>query len=56
MFDAKPHVRDAAGERPFNYQPDLLDPLGRTVSVSIRKLFSPPPTAFRRQARQRPGS
>ena len=50
IFDAKPKVRDAAGAVPFNYQPDLLDPLGRTISVSIRKLFLPPPSFFRRQS------
>jgi len=53
MFDAKPKVRDAAGQVPTSYQPDLLDPLGRTVSISFRKLFSPPPGAFRRDS-QRP--
>lgn len=52
LFDAKPRVRDAAGEVPFSYQPDLLDPLGRTVGISIRKLFSPPPSFFRRQGPQ----
>jgi hypothetical protein len=56
MFDAKPRVRDAAGLVPNSYQPDLLDPLGRTVSISIRKLFSPPPSFFRRQAPPNPGS
>jgi hypothetical protein len=49
-------VRDAAGLVPTSYQPDLLDPLGRTVSISIRKLFSPPPSFFRRQRSQNPGS
>lgn len=48
IFDAKPKVRDASGEVPFSYQPDLLDPLGRTISISIRKLFLPPPSFFRR--------
>jgi outer membrane receptor protein involved in Fe transport len=52
LFNTKPRVRDAAGEMPFSYQPDLLDPLGRTVGFSIRKLFSPPPGFFRQQ-RQR---
>ncbi len=56
MFDAKPNVRDAAGLVPNSYQPDLLDPLGRTVSVSIRKLFSPPPSFFRRSAPPTPAS
>ena len=56
LFDAKPKVRDAAGLVPFSYQPDLLDPLGRTVGISIRKLFSPPPSFFRRRRTQAPGS
>ena len=43
IFDSKQRVRDAAGFVPVNYQPDLLDPQGRTVRVSIRKLFSPRP-------------
>ena len=33
--------RDGSGVTPVNYQPDLLDPIGRTVSISIRKLFLP---------------
>ena len=41
LFDAKPKVRDASGDVPYSYQQDLLDPLGRTVTVSIRKLFLP---------------
>ena len=56
LFDAKPKVRDAAGEVPFSYQPDLLDPLGRTVGISIRKLFTPPPSFFRRQGNREPRS
>ncbi len=56
LFDSKPKVRDAAGEVPFSYQPDLLDPLGRTVGISIRKLFSPPPSFFRRQGNREPRS
>jgi hypothetical protein len=43
IFNAKQEVRDAFGEVPFSYQPDLLDPQGRTISISIRKLFSPRP-------------
>lgn len=49
IFDAKPRVRDAAGEVPNSYQPDLLDPLGRTVMISFRKLFLPPRSFFRNQ-------
>jgi len=49
LFDAKPRVHDALGNVPSNYQPDLLDPLGRTIMISFRKLFSPPPSFFRQQ-------
>ena len=52
LFNSKPEVRNAAGDVPFSYQPDLLDPLGRTVSISFRKLFLPPRGAFRRQRTQ----
>jgi outer membrane receptor protein involved in Fe transport len=41
LLDEKPKVRDALGEVPFSYQQDLLDPLGRTVTISFRKLFLP---------------
>jgi hypothetical protein len=51
LFDSRPKVRNAAGGVPFTYQPDLLDPIGRTVSISIRKLFLPPPRFFRQQRR-----
>jgi hypothetical protein len=53
IFDPKPRVRNAAGEVPFNYQPDLLDPLGRTIGITIRKLFLPPPSFFRQQFQRR---
>ena len=39
IFDSRQRVVDASGATPINYQPDLLDPLGRTVRLSIRKLF-----------------
>jgi len=32
-------VRDANGVTPISYQPDYLDPTGRAVRLSIRKLF-----------------
>ena len=51
LFDSKPKVRNSLGQVPFGYQSDLLDPLGRTVSLSIRKLFLPPRGAFRRSER-----
>lgn len=50
IFNSRPRVRDAAGEVPFSYQSDLLDPLGRTISISFRKLFLPPRSFFRRQS------
>jgi len=50
IFDSKPKVRDAFGSVPLNYQPDLLDPLGRTITITFRKLFLPPPSFFRREA------
>jgi hypothetical protein len=55
IFDSKPRVHDAFGDVPLNYQPDLLDPLGRTIMISFRKLFSPPPSFFRRQREQEQG-
>jgi outer membrane receptor protein involved in Fe transport len=39
LFNARQRVRDAEGLTPINYQPDLLNPLGRSVRVSVRKLF-----------------
>ncbi|WP_425228056.1 TonB-dependent receptor [Sphingomonas sp.] len=39
VFDARERVRDQTGATPVNYQPDLLDPLGRTVRLAVRKLF-----------------
>jgi iron complex outermembrane recepter protein len=39
LFNTRQRVRDATGTTPVNYQPDLLDPLGRTVRLSVRKLF-----------------
>ena len=49
VFNARPKVNDAFGKVPLNYQPDLLDPLGRTIMISFRKLFLPPPSFFRQQ-------
>ena len=39
VFDSRQRVRDADGNTPISYQPDYLDPLGRTVKLSIRKVF-----------------
>jgi len=39
IFNARQHVHDAAGVTPVSYQPGYLDPLGRSVRISFRKLF-----------------
>lgn len=39
LFDSRIRVRDETGATPLNYQPDYLDPLGRSVTVSLRKMF-----------------
>ncbi|WP_010186512.1 TonB-dependent receptor [Sphingomonas sp. PAMC 26605] len=39
LFDARQRVTDANGTTPVAYQPDYLNPLGRTVRLSVRKLF-----------------
>ena len=39
LFNQRLDVRDAAGAVPIGYQPALLDPLGRSVRLSFRKLF-----------------
>jgi hypothetical protein len=47
IFNSRPNVRDATGAVPINYQPDLLDPLGRTIMITFRKLFLPSPSTIR---------
>jgi hypothetical protein len=47
VFNSRPQVRDAAGAVPNSYQPGLLDPLGRTIMISFRKLFLPSPATMR---------
>lgn len=39
ILNARPDVRDANGVVPLGFQPDLLDPLGRTARIELRKLF-----------------
>ena len=41
IFNTQPKVRNAAGDIPIGYAPEMLDPLGRTVMISIRKQFLP---------------
>jgi uncharacterized membrane protein YgcG len=39
VFNQRQKVTDANGVTPLAYQPGYLDPLGRTVAFSIRKIF-----------------
>lgn len=39
LFDSRPEVRDETGVTPLSYQPFYLDPLGRSVRLSFRKMF-----------------
>ena len=39
LFDQQQTVRDATGATPVNYQPDYLDPRGRVLQFSVRKLL-----------------
>ncbi|MGZ9113859.1 MAG: TonB-dependent receptor plug domain-containing protein, partial [Brevundimonas sp.] len=39
IFDSRLEVTSSAGDAPLNYQPDYLDPQGRTVSLTFRKIL-----------------
>jgi len=39
LFDQRQTVRDATGATPITYQPDYLDPRGRVLQFSVRKLI-----------------
>ncbi|MGA9582150.1 MAG: TonB-dependent receptor, partial [Allosphingosinicella sp.] len=39
LLDSRQQVRDRFGTVPLSYQPGYLDPLGRSVRLSVRKLF-----------------
>jgi hypothetical protein len=39
LFDQQQTVRDATGVTPVTYQPDYLDPRGRVLQFSVRKLL-----------------
>ncbi|HEU4957134.1 MAG TPA: TonB-dependent receptor, partial [Sphingomicrobium sp.] len=41
IFNNRPKVRDEDRLTPLSYQPDLLEPIGRTVGITFRKLFIP---------------
>lgn len=40
IFNQRQNVTDATGATPLRYQPAYLDPFGRTIAISFRKLFS----------------
>lgn len=39
LFDSRPEVTTAGADVPLNYQPDYLDPEGRTVRLTFRKIL-----------------
>jgi iron complex outermembrane receptor protein len=39
LFDERQKVTSSGGLTPISYQPDLLDPVGRSVKLTVRKLF-----------------
>jgi hypothetical protein len=39
IFDQRLDVRDGLGNTPLSYQPDYLDPMGRTFRISLRKIL-----------------
>lgn len=39
VFNSRQRVRDRNGRVPNRYQPELIDPVGRTVKLTLRKLF-----------------
>lgn len=39
IFDAQIKVVDENGDTPLNFQPFLIDPVGRFIGIDIRKLF-----------------
>jgi outer membrane cobalamin receptor len=39
LFDSRQDVRTPAGLTPISYQPDLMDPVGRSVKLTVRKLI-----------------
>ena len=41
LLDSRLRVSDASGAIPLSFQPNLVDPLGRSVRISLRKLFLP---------------
>jgi hypothetical protein len=56
LFDERLDVRDASGATPLSQQPAFLDPLGRSVRISFRKLFGPAAAETSRPGRPGRGS
>lgn len=52
IFDARQRVTDANGLVPLSYQPGYLDPVGRRVMISFRKLFLPSFREIREERRR----
>lgn len=55
VFDERIKVHDATGVTPISYQPAYLDPMGRRLQISFRKMFFPPRPAAPPGARQPDG-
>ena len=55
IFNNRPKVHDANGVTPLSYQPDLLEPVGRTIGITFRKLFIPSRFFQRGRGGGRPG-
>jgi outer membrane receptor protein involved in Fe transport len=39
LLDDRVSVRDGFGGTPLSYQPGYIDPVGRAITLSLRKLF-----------------
>lgn len=39
LFDARQRVTDSNGDVPLRYQPFLIDPVGRSFEIELRKMF-----------------
>ena len=39
LFNTRPSVADDRGLTPLSYQPAYLDPVGRSLNVTLRKVF-----------------
>lgn len=39
VFDERQEVISSTGSRPLNYQPDYMDPNGRTITFRVRKVL-----------------